>query len=90
MYKELLNVLWIRFFASVSPESCVEDSYTTELFHRYYNAVDILNVSSRDWSIMLCWGKFIYVHHGDVLSFKKGLFISIYGETVTTALIAFS
>lgn len=39
---------------------------------------------------MMCWGKFIYVHHGDVLSFKKGLFISIYGETVTTALFDFS
>lgn len=39
---------------------------------------------------MMYWGKiYRYVCHGDFLSLKNGLFISIYGETITTAFNVF-
>lgn len=38
----------------------------------------------------MCWGDmYRYVHHGDFLSFRKSIFISIYGETISIAFNVF-
>lgn len=52
--------------------------------------MDILNVSQSRLIYNNVLGE-IYrnVHHGDFLSIRNGLFISIYGETVTTAFNVF-